>query len=69
MVEKYFLVFRTGALTPVLIFSDVGYDGNKNDDKESYVAIEPDNTNYIEELKKDKSSDPKKPVDCSRWEK
>ncbi len=32
------------------------------------IAIEPDNTNFIEELKKDKSSDPEEPVDCSRWE-
>ncbi len=43
------------------------YKGKWNDEKESYVAIEPDNTNLIEELKKQKSSDPKKPVDCSRW--
>ncbi len=28
---------------------------------------EQDNTNYIEKLKKDKSSDPKEPVDCTRW--
>ena len=26
-----------------------------------------DNDNYIKELKKDKSSDPEQPVDCSRW--
>ena len=25
------------------------------------------NTNRIEELRKDKSSDPKQPIDCSRW--
>ena len=28
-----------------------------------------DNTDYIEELKKDKSSDPEQPVDCSIWKK
>ena len=45
------------------------YRGEWNYEKKTYVAIEPDNTNFIEELKKDKSSDPKDPVDCSRWEK
>ena len=44
------------------------YKGGWNDEKETYVAIEPDNTNFIEELKKDKSSDPKKPIDCTFWE-
>ena len=44
------------------------YKGEYISEKETYVAT-PDNTNYIEELKKDKSSDPKEPVDCSHWEK
>ncbi len=45
------------------------YKGEWNGKKEAWIAIEPDNTNFIEELKKDKSSDPKKPVDCKLWEK
>ena len=45
------------------------YKGEWNNEKLTYVAIEPDNTKFIEELKKDKSSDPKKPIDCSHWEK
>ena len=45
------------------------YKGEWDEEKEIYVAIEPDNTNYIKDLKKDKSSDPKETVDCSRWEK
>ena len=45
------------------------YKGKLNDEKNTFVAIEPDNTNFIEELKQDKSSDPKEPLDCSRWEK
>ncbi len=40
------------------------YKAEWNDDKQTWIAIEPDNTNFIEELKKDKSSDPKEPVDC-----
>ena len=36
--------------------------------KKAWIAIELDNTNFIEGLKKDKSSDPKKAVDCSKWE-
>ncbi|MDJ0634925.1 MAG: pentapeptide repeat-containing protein [Xenococcaceae cyanobacterium MO_188.B29] len=32
-------------------------------------TIEPDNTNFIEELKKDKTSDPKNPPHCRRWAK
>lgn len=35
---------------------------------ESYGAKEPDNTNFIEELKKDMASDPEESVDCSRWD-
>ena len=36
--------------------------------KKQISAIEPDNTNYIEELKKDTASNPKEPPDCSIWE-
>lgn len=35
--------------------------------REGWVAIEPDNTNFIEELKEDKSSDPEELIDCSWW--
>ena len=41
------------------------YKGEWNDEKKAWVAIEPDNTNYIEELKQETASDPKKPPDCS----
>ena len=40
-----------------------------NKEKRTYVATEPDHTNFIEELKKDKSSDPEETIDCSDWEK
>ena len=45
------------------------YKGEWNWEKKAYVVKEPDNTNFIEELKKDTSSDPDDPVDCSWWEK
>ncbi len=48
-------------------WEEVIYKGEWNVEKKTWVAIEPDNTNFIEELKKDTSSDPKKPPDCSRW--
>ncbi len=48
-------------------WSEAIYKGKWNDEKKSYVAIEPDNTNFIEKLKKDFSSDPKEPPNCSRW--
>lgn len=43
------------------------YKGEWNYEKEIAVVTEPDNTNFIEGLKKDKSSDPKEKPDCSRW--
>ncbi len=43
------------------------YKGEMNDEG-NWVAIEPDNTNFIEELKNDKSSDPKEPINCKIWE-
>ena len=43
------------------------YKGKWNNEKKTWIAIEPDNTNFIEGLKKDKSSDPKTPVDCKVW--
>ena len=44
------------------------YKGEWNEIEEAWVAIEPDNTNFIEELKKDTASDPEEPIDCSLWE-
>ena len=44
------------------------YRGMWNYEKKTYVATEPDNTNFIEELKKDKSSYPRQTPDCSLWE-
>ena len=43
------------------------YKGKWNKEKEALETKEPNNTNFIEDLKKDTSSDPKEPVDCSRW--
>ena len=44
------------------------YKGEWNGEKRAFVAIEPDNTNFIENLKKDTTSDPDESPDCSRWE-
>ena len=44
------------------------YKGQWNWEKELVETIEPDNTNFIEELKKDKSSDPKEAPYCSIWD-
>ena len=43
------------------------YKGEWSYEKEAWVAIEPDNTNFIEELKKNTISDPEEPPDCSYW--
>ena len=46
------------------------YKGEWLWEEETSIAIEPiepDNTNYIKELKKDTSSNPKEPPDCSGW--
>jgi len=45
------------------------YKGEWNNKQQTYVPIEPDNTNYIEKLKQDTTSNPQDPVDCSRWQK
>ncbi len=41
------------------------YKAKWNQEKRLVEAIEPDNTNIIEELKQDKASDPTEPPDCS----
>ena len=43
------------------------YKGEYSEEQEDFIAIEPDNIDFIEQLKKDKSSDPEEPVDCSLW--
>ena len=45
------------------------YKGKWNEEEQTLVALEPHNTNYIEELKNDTASDPDKPIDCNFWEK
>ena len=45
------------------IYKGVFFDSKKG----TWGAIEPDNTNYIEELKQDKVSNPNKLPDCSFW--
>lgn len=45
------------------------YKSKWNSKKQAYITIEAANNNFIEELKNDTASDPKKgPQDCSRWE-
>ena len=44
------------------------YKGKWSNEKQLVETTEPDNTNFIEELKKDKSSDPKEAPDCSIWD-
>lgn len=39
-----------------------------NLEKGNWIIDEPANQQYIEQLKQDKASEPKKAVDCSRWE-
>ena len=41
------------------------YKGERNDEKETWVAIEPDNTNFIEELKEETASNSKERPNCS----
>ena len=44
--------------------------GEWNEKKYAFVAIEPVNTEFINNLlKKDRSSDPEEPPDCSIWSK
>ena len=71
---KQAVLVKVKDLTPKQIKSacfweEAIYEGEWNEEQETYVATEPDNTNFIKDLKKDKSSDPKEPVDCSRWSK
>ncbi len=45
------------------------YKAELNHEKRTWEAIEPDNTNFIKNLKKDTSSNPtEEPPDCSLWE-
>ena len=44
------------------------YKGEWNKEKQTHVAIEPDNTKFIQELKNDTASNPDEHPDCSRWE-
>ena len=45
------------------------YKGKWDKKKKTWIALEPDNTNFIEELKNDKSSDLEEPINCKFWEK
>ena len=67
------ILFRAKNLTPKQIKSACFWDkaihkGEWNSETETAVVTEPDNTKFIEKLKKDKSSDLQEP-DCSRWKK
>ncbi len=43
------------------------YKGRYDDENYTWIIDEKANQEYIEELKKDKASDPKEPVDCRKW--
>ncbi|MGL4882937.1 MAG: pentapeptide repeat-containing protein, partial [Waterburya sp.] len=43
------------------------YKGHLDEKQNQLVADKKANQQYIEQLKKDKSSDPETPPDCSRW--
>ncbi len=45
------------------------YKGNYDQENYKWIVDEKANKQYIEQLKQDKASDPKEPVDCSRWKK
>ncbi len=44
------------------------YKGNWDKEKRKWIVDEKANKEYIDQLKKDKASEPKEPVDCSYWE-
>ncbi len=44
------------------------YKGKWNQEARKWVTSKTDNTNFIEELKKDTASNPKEKIDCSQWE-
>ena len=43
------------------------YQGDWDSEQAKWIVNEQANQQYIEQLKLDKASDPKEPVDCSRW--
>ena len=45
------------------------YKGKWNEEEKTWVAIEPDNTKYIDKLRNNTASDPYELIDCSYWEK
>ena len=44
------------------------YKSNWDHEKREWIVNEKANKQYIEKLKKDTDSEPKEPVDCSKWE-
>ena len=73
-LQKAYLMGTEENLTPKQIklacfWEEAIYKSKYDFKKKIYVAIEPDNTNYIEELKQNKSSDLRRPPDYSKWEK
>ena len=72
------ILIETENLTPKQIKSTCFWDraiykgkwsGKWSREGSTYIAIEPDNTKFIEGLKNDTVSDPDEPIDCSYWEK
>ncbi len=63
VVAKYLTSYQ---LKSACFWDKAIYQG-KWDNKKGIVVIEPDNTKFIQDLKKDYSSNPEERVDCSRW--
>ncbi|MGL5941187.1 MAG: caspase family protein [Waterburya sp.] len=64
-----FLVYQQRQISVTTVWKIVQEtQGEKWDEKQNqFVVDEKANQQYIEQLKKDKSSDPKTPPDCSKW--
>jgi len=59
-------------LTPAQIksacnWSTALYRGKFDSDKLTWIVDEKANQQFIQQLKQDKASEPKEPVDCSKW--
>ncbi|VEP15173.1 Pentapeptide repeat (fragment) [Hyella patelloides LEGE 07179] len=44
------------------------YKGHYDEEEEKWIVDREANDRYIKQLKQDKDSEPKEPVDCSKWE-
>ena len=68
--NSYFINVKN--LTPFQIKSACNwekafYKGHYNHENFQSIVDQQANQKYIEQLKQDKASDPKEPIDCSKW--